>query len=268
MARLMRFGRFMCVAIVAVSALGERASLAEPLRLVTFRLPPFTNLSDGNAPGFTVEVLRQIFAAMGQEVAFEELPLSRGWAMVLGGERDGIFGVVRTSERAQLCYLTDEPLGENRWVFFVRTADTERLKFSSFDNLVGYKIAVTGPVGGIYVKPELWKFLGTHDNIVETTDPPMAFGMLASGRVDYVIVNLAVGAREISALGLSGKIEPLLAHSVMEDGYRVCFNRARVPPSLVEAFSRALKQFKQTEAYQAIYNKYFSSVSQPPPGER
>jgi ABC-type amino acid transport substrate-binding protein len=34
-------------------------------------------------------------------------------------------------------------------------------------------------------------------------------------------------------------------------------SKARVSPSLVEAFSRALKQFKQTEAFQVIYRKYF-----------
>jgi polar amino acid transport system substrate-binding protein len=268
MGRLSGFRRFLCAAIIAFSALGGRASLAEPLRLVTFRLPPYTNLNDDNAPGFAVEVLRQVFAAMGQEASLEELPLTRGWAMVLGGERDGIFVAVRTSERARLCYLTDEPLRDDRWVFFVRTVDTRRLEFSSFDNLVGYNIAAPGPFGGIYVWPELRKFLDAHDNIVETADPPMALDMLVSGRVDYAIVNLAVGAWEIREMGLSGKIEPLLSHSTMEDSYRVCFSKARVSPSVAEAFSRALKQFKQTEAYQAISHKYFDPLLSTPSGGR
>ena len=42
----------------------------------------------------------------------------------------------------------------------------------------------------------------------------------------------------------------------MEDSYRVCFSKARVDPAFVDAFSRALKDFKQTEAFQAIYRKY------------
>ena len=58
-------------------------------------------------------------------------------------------------------------------------------------------------------------------------------------------------------MGLSGKVEPILSRSVIEEGYSVCFSKARVSPSLVEAFSRALKEFKQTEAFQAIYHKYF-----------
>ena len=63
--------------------------------------------------------------------------------------------------------------------------------------------------------------------------------------------------RGIAAIRLSGKIEPLLSRSVMEDGLYVCFSKARVSPSLVDAFSRALMEFKQTEAFQAIYHKYF-----------
>jgi polar amino acid transport system substrate-binding protein len=216
------------------------------------------DLGDDQAPGFSVEVLRQVFAAMGQQASFEELPFSRGWAMVIGGERDGIFGVVRTSERAPICSFPDEPLTQERWVLFVRTADTGKLTFSSFDDLIGHDIASPGPIRGVYMSAELRKFLQEHHNhMVDTTDPSMAFSMLASGRVDYAIVNLSVGMREIAAMGLSGKIEPILSRSVMEDAYRVCFSKARVDPALVDAFSQALKQFKQTEAFQAIYRKYF-----------
>jgi polar amino acid transport system substrate-binding protein len=258
MARPFGFRRFFCLALIIVSMLGGRALAAEPLRLVTFSLPPFMDLNDEKAPGFSVEVLRQVFAVMGQEGSFEELPFSRSWAMVAGGERDGIFGVVRTGERERICSFPDEPLTRERWVFFVRTADAGRLTFSSFDDLIGHDIAMPGPLPGVYMSAELRKFLQEHHgNIVETTDPSMVFSMLASGRVDYAIVNLAVGKREIAAMGLSGKIEPILSRSAMEDSYRVCFSKTRVDPAFVDAFSRALREFKQTEAFQAIYRKYF-----------
>jgi polar amino acid transport system substrate-binding protein len=252
------FQRFLCAAVIAVSALGGRVSAAEPLRLATFSLPPFMDLSDNKAPGFSVEVLKHVFAAMGREASFEEFPFSRSWAMVASSERDGIFGVVRTGERERICTFPDEPLTQERWVFFVRTADAGILKFSSFDDLVGHDIAMPGPLPGVYMSADLRKFLQEHHgHIVNTTDPAMVFNMLASGRVDYAIVNLAVGKREIATMGLSGRIEPILSRSVMEDSYRVCFSKARVDPAFVEAFSRALKEFKQTETFQAIYRKYF-----------
>jgi polar amino acid transport system substrate-binding protein len=48
-----------------------------------------------------------------------------------------------------------------------------------------------------------------------------------------------------------------LSPDVIDDGFRVCFSKARVSPDLVDKFSRTLKLFKQTDAYQAIYRKYF-----------
>jgi hypothetical protein len=63
------FRGFLGVAIAAAWALGGPASTAAPLQLVTDQLLPFENLSDAEAPGFSTEVLRQVFAAMGQEAS-------------------------------------------------------------------------------------------------------------------------------------------------------------------------------------------------------
>jgi polar amino acid transport system substrate-binding protein len=259
-------GRFrlrgsLCATIAVVWALSGRALPGEPLRLVADRLLPYEDLRDDKAPGFSVEVLRQVFAAMGQDVSFEQFPWGRGWLMIAGGERDGIFTDLRTSERERICSFPDEPLKQERWVFFIRTADVDKLKFSSFDDLVGHDVAVHGPVSGLFEQPtvslELWNFLREHHNMIETSGSISSFGMLVAGRVDYAVANLTVGMRDIATMGLSGTIEPLLSRSVIEDGFYVCFSKARVSPALVDTFSRALRKFKQTEAFQAIYHKYF-----------
>jgi polar amino acid transport system substrate-binding protein len=253
---------FLCAVIALVCALVGRAAPAESLRLVTgLKELPFEDLDDSKEPGFSVEILRQVFAAMGQDVSFEAFPRNRSWTMVARGERDGIFSESRSSERERVCAFPDEPLKQERWVFFIRTADVGKLKFSSFDDLVGHDVAVHGPVPGLFeqptASPELWKFLREHHNMVETPGGGANFRLLAAGHVDYTVVNLSIGMRDIATMGLSGKIEPLLSRSVIDNGIYLCFSRARVSSSLVEAFSRALKQFKQTEAFQAIYRKYF-----------
>jgi polar amino acid transport system substrate-binding protein len=261
MARLIALRGFLYVAVAATCALSGDASFAEPLRLVTDRLVPFEDLSDENAPGFSVEVLRQAFASMGQDVHFETFPYNRNWIMVLRGERDGLFSGMRTHERERICHYPDEPLKQEKWVLFVRTADVGRLKFSSFDDLVGHQVAVHEPAPGVLsqpnVSPEMWKFLREHHNVVETSGNRGSLRMLAAGRVDYAVANLSVGMREIVEMGLSGKLEPLLSRNVIENGYHVCFSKARVAPAFVEAFSGALKQFKQTGEFQGIYRKYF-----------
>jgi len=256
-----RFRGSLCATIAVVWALSGRALPGEPLRLVADRLLPYEDLRDDKAPGFSVEVLRQVFAAMGQDASFEQFPWGRGWLMIAGGERDGIFTDLRTSERERICSFPDEPLKQERYVFFIRTADVGKLKFSSFDDLVGHDVAVHEPAAGLFkqptVSPELWKFLREHHNMVGTPGGVASLRMLAAGRVDYAVANLSVGMRDIAAMGLSGTIEPLLSRSVIEDGFYVCFSKARVSPALVDAFSRALREFKQTEAFQAIYHKYF-----------
>ena len=261
MARLIGFRGFLCAAIAVGCALSERAWPADSLHLVTDHLTPFEDLDNDTAPGFSVEVLRQVFAAMGQDASFENFPWDRGWRMVYRGERDGMFTVLRTSERERICRFPGEPLKQEKWVFFVRSADVGKLKFSSFDDLVGHDIAVHEPAQGVFeqptVSPELWKFLLEHHNMVETLGSSTSFRMLAAGRVDYAVANLTTGLRDIARLGLTERIVPLLSRSVIEDGFSVCFSKARVSPALVEAFSRALKEFKQTEAFQAIYRKYF-----------
>jgi ABC-type amino acid transport substrate-binding protein len=63
--------------------------------------------------------------------------------------------------------------------------------------------------------------------------------------------------RDIARMGLSEKIAPLLSRSALEVSVYVCFTKTRVSPSFVDAFSNALKQINQTEAYQVLYRKYF-----------
>jgi polar amino acid transport system substrate-binding protein len=208
------FRRLLFAATAVVWALSLRASTVDSLQLVTDRLPPFENLDDDKAPGFSVEVLRQVFAAMGQDASFESFPWDRSWRMVYRCERDGLFTAMRTSERERICYFPDEPLKQERWVLFVRTA-VGKLKFSSLDDLIGHDIAVHRPADGVFeqptVSPELWKFLLERHNMVETLGPGVSFRMLAAGRVDYAVANLTTGIRYIEATGLSGKIEPLLS---------------------------------------------------------
>src|SRR5712672_590657 len=94
------------VAIATAWAIGGSASTAAPLRLVTDQLPPLENLSDAEAPGFSTEVLRQVFR----------------------GERDALFTALRNDERVRFCHFPNEPLLREKWVFFVRAADAGRLK--------------------------------------------------------------------------------------------------------------------------------------------
>jgi polar amino acid transport system substrate-binding protein len=215
----------------------------------------------GKAPGFGIEVLMQVFSALGQEVSFETFPTKRAWMMVVRGERDGVLGTRRTGGDERFCSFPKEPLIEDKWVLFVRTSDIGKLKFSTFDDLIGHAVAIHEPMPAVLTQPtptlELSKFLTEHHNLVVTDGSEVGLRMLAAGRVDYALTSLTYGKSEIAKLGLSGAIEPLTSRSLGEESVYVCFTKAHVSLASVDAFSHALARFKQTDAFQAIYRKYF-----------
>ena len=249
------FKRLLCVTIAAACALSGSAAASGSLLIVTEE-----SVSDKAAPGLPVEIIRQVFAAMGQHASIEFVPLNRVWRMVLSGEADGMVATLRTSEREPVCYFPSEALTRLKFVLFVRSADIGKLQFSSLDDLIGHTVAVRGSLSGDSkqpaVSPELWKFMREHHIAVETDGVAESFRMLEAGRVDYALTSLVYGTYVIPRMGLSGKIEPLLSRSASEDDVYICFSKARVSPSFVQAFSRALKQFKQTEAFRAIAHRY------------
>jgi polar amino acid transport system substrate-binding protein len=136
-----------------------------------------------------------------------------------------------------------------------------KLKFSSFNDLVGHDIAV---LRGAAVSPEFWNFVREHRNFSETASGEANFRMLEAGRVDYVVLSFVQGMRLIGSMGLYGKVEPLLSRSLKEDDMYVIFSKERVSPVFVDAFSDALRRFKRTEAFRAIYRKYFPATSGKP----
>jgi polar amino acid transport system substrate-binding protein len=245
------------VPIVAISVLLGPELTAAPLQLVTDQLLPFENLSDPEAPGFSTEVLRHVFTAMGQDVTFEEFPWTRALSLVFRGERDGLFTALRNEERERFCYFPSEPLLREKWVFFVRAADADTLKFSSFDDLIGHDIAVQR---GAAVSTEFWDFVRQHRNYSETGSGEASFRMLEAGRVDYVVISLSEATRLIASMGLDGKVVPLMSRSLREADMYVIFSKERVSPDFVDAFSRALHQFKQTDTFRAISRKYFPAA--------
>ena len=249
------------LAFAAACAFGCPASIATPLQLVTDQWIPYENLSDAEAPGFSTEVLKQVFAATGQEASFEEFPWARAAGLVFRGERDAIYTAFRNDERERFCRFPNEPLARDKWVFFVRAADAGKLRFSSFDDLIGHDIAV---LRGAAISPEFWDFVHQHRNFVETASDEADFRMLEAGRVDYVVASLANGIRMIGSLGLDDKVQPLSSRSLKEDDMYVIFSKERVSPAFIDKFSDALHQFKQTAAFRAIYRKYFPATPYEP----
>ena len=248
MTRLIGFRVILCATIAVVCALGRGAAQAETLRL-SYDLYPdrFENMDDDKSPGFGVDVVKDVLAAMGQDASIEALPTNRLWIMIERGELEGMIATLPTSARARICAFPDEPLIHSRRILFIRTADIGKPKFATFDDLVRHSVAIREAVPDLPEQPvvasEPVKFLRAHHKIIEKDSVTEAFRMLAAGHFDYVAADLTY---VMPRMGLAGKFGPLLLRSGIEGDLYVCFAKARVSPAFVGAFSLSLKQFKRT----------------------
>jgi polar amino acid transport system substrate-binding protein len=231
------------------------SSRANTLEIGTSEWPPYDNISNKQAPGFSAEVIRQVFSNMGIAINItEEFPWKRTQLFAYTGELDAVFSVFFTEERARNCHYPDEPLIAEKHVLFINNTDAEILKFNTYDDLRNKRI---GTHRGAGIEDKFLDFIKKNSTVIEVSDEEQNFKMLANGRVDYVVSSYGPSLINLKKLGLTGKIVPILSKPVREDNLYIMFSKKTVEPEFVRRFSDKLKAFKQTDAFRKIYAKYF-----------
>lgn len=242
--------RFFLLLLVAIPL----ASQASTLQFGTDQWLPYEDIVNRHAPGFSVEVVQAVFARMGYALTIRQYPWARAQAMVYSGHLDGLLSAFYSEERAAKCYFPREPLIQEKWVLFVRKGDVGSLDFHGWDDFAGKRVGV---VRGATVTPGFWRYVRAHSNYDEASDDEEDFHKLVKGRVDYVVASQANGAYLIKQQHLQQVVAQLPVPPLKTDGLYLIFSRERVLPEQVEAFSNALRDFKSTTQFQAIYQKYF-----------
>ncbi|WP_434634569.1 substrate-binding periplasmic protein [Chromobacterium sp. CV08] len=242
----------------AIGMIGAAWSAPVPLQLGTDEWSPYETVNESQAPGFSVEVIRRVFEAMGQPVEIHQYPWARAQSMAFSGQNDGLFSAFRNAERAAHCYYPDEPLALDRWVLFVRRDNLNRLAFHSLADLKG---RLVGVVRGAAVSPAFWNAVKSSGNYEESVDDDANFRKLLAGRVDYVVASQANGARERFRIPGGEQIAALPGAVLKEDALYLIFSKQSVNQKTVAAFSKALRQFKQTGEYRAIFQRYFPDMA-------
>ncbi|UTH73415.1 ABC transporter substrate-binding protein [Chromobacterium sp. IIBBL 290-4] len=217
------------------------ALMAAPLQLGTDEWPPYEMVNEPQSPGFSVEVIRRVFENMGVPAEIHQYPWARAQSMAFAGQNDGLFSAFRNAERSARCYYPDEPLAVDRWVLFVRKDNVNRLAFHSLDDL---KDRLVGVVRGAAVSPEFWAFVKARHGYEESVDDDANFRKLLAGRVDYVVASEVNGARERFRIPDGEQIAELPGSVLKEDAMYLIFSKRTVSPQAVEAFSKAMSQFR------------------------
>ena len=244
--------------IIAVNIIliliGNYPSFGKTLKVAVDVWHPYEDISDQHAPGFSTEVLTHVFQTMGVEIILKEYPWARGLKNVYEGISDALFTAFPSDERKIHCYYPVEPLAIEKWVLFIRREDREKFQFRSYDDLADKSIGV---LRGASVSEEFWEFVKRHNNYQEVTVDELNFKKLMLGRIDCVVTSHSNGMVLIKKKGLKDKIIPLLSRIIKEDNLYIIFSKKTVTSDFVKEFSSELRNFKKTNEYQLIYEKYF-----------
>lgn len=234
--------------LVALAFAGNHVLAERPTRLTCNVWPPYAMQTGDDVSGLSVEITRAVYARLGvRDIEVILLPWMRAMEMVRFGEADGLLNVNHTPERAIFYRFPDEPLVETPWNIWTRKGMTIR----SLEELKGKKIGV---VLGYAYTAEFWDFILTHCIVEEVYSDKINFRKLAHGRLDATVADLG------NALALAAEVKVGLQPGleIKRDGLYLAFNRSRVDEGFVTRFADALREFKTTEAYTAICEKYLA----------
>jgi len=211
---------------------------------------PYYLWVDGQAQGLCVEVAEATLREMGHEVEFVRVPWVRVLLSVEQKRVDAGLCGTKNSERAAYSHYPEEPLTSFDATLFVRTdspmqsADVEGMEGLTFGLIKGYNYG------------ELDKDLERQGLIrLEARDREGLFQMLARGRIDMMLDSILPTFADARKFGVHTQIRPLFPSLTESPGY-LLLSQKPGHDELAKKFSAALREFKQTEEYSTIKERY------------
>jgi polar amino acid transport system substrate-binding protein len=241
--------------IVGMLSLFPTPASAATYKLVTFEYPPYEYSENGQAKGIAVEVVREAFRQMGDEVTFELYPWARSIEMFKDGQADGIFTFFKNPEREVFTYYSKEPVIVQPITFWTRKDSNIEFK-GDLTKLATHKIGVVNQTsygeridnaiksGGI--KPDV------SDSIKTCIDK------LFSNRFDVWISNHYGAVYSLKKAGKFGDVKELTP-PIGEIPAYVGFSRKRNLEGLRNDFDKVLVKMKKSGEIDKIYKKYMDS---------
>jgi len=238
-----------------VAADKEIRNASPPIRSgAEIAYPPFSIVGEnGEASGFSVELMRAALAAMGREVTFRTGP----WAEVRGwlerGEIDALPLMGRTPERETLFDFT-VPYMSLHGAIVVRVDETG---IRDLSDLRGRQVAVMkGDNAEEFLRREERGF-GIHT--VPTFE--IALRELAEGRHDAVVVQRLVGLRLIQKLGLTDlKVIDQPIEGFKQD---FCFAVREGDRDTLAVLNEGLSIVVADGTYRHLHAKWFAALQLP-----
>jgi len=239
---------FACMAMTWAT----QAAFAQPLLLVTANYPPFSYEEGGVQKGIAIDLVKEAFARMQQEVRIQLVPFPRAVAMIKNGEADGIFPFAMSEDRKEFASYPAERLFADPGTLFVR-ADSTITFNGDFSKLKNFTI---GMQRGTNHGPVFMQALKTYEiKTDEANDQEQNMLKLTAGRFD-----IAVGPKLV-VMSAAKRVERFSAIKVLYTGISegdayVGFTKQRNMDQVIARFEQVIKKMRQDGSYEKIMRSH------------
>ncbi|MBF0257459.1 MAG: transporter substrate-binding domain-containing protein [Desulfamplus sp.] len=235
--------------LVTYTIYNQIDSQTNKLKVVYTDWFPYTYEKNGEALGFEIDILKAVLKKMNMDAEFVKYPWKRCLSNLEYGQADVLVSLLKTPEREKYTYFPDTHISISKTVFFTKR-DTEINFNGSYQDLKPYSIGVIAgfSYGEVFDKADYLTKDLAHN-------PQMLIRKLMSGRHELAAENQAVVSGYASQMGVKDKIKFLVPPIHTQKLY-VGFSKAREVKKLCDDFSKTLLEFKSTDEYGKIFEKY------------
>ncbi len=233
--------------------------------------PPYLYEENSVIKGINAEIYRYIFKELDIEYRIEIYPWSRVWKMAQIGRIDAVDSTSHKKYREPFLLYTEEQKhfpeiipGDNlfmtEYVFFIRKIYKDLLPADfTLEEIKekGYRIGIIRD--NSYFE-DFWKY---NFDITKYPDVEHSLRALASGEIDLYPIDKTIGLFTAGKTGLDKELifHPKILHSKPQYLLFVKKSPRKDIAELQGKFNNALIEFKKTDIYRNIYNKYTYSFN-------
>jgi polar amino acid transport system substrate-binding protein len=221
--------------------------------------PPYTSAATPGAAtdrppvGFSVDLIRTAFARQGIEVDFVVVPFARCLMLARTAQVAGCFNATVTDDNRADYHWHQPPMFDEELSIFGRAGEgSGELRLA---DLRGQRLGLTN---GYTYPAEVM-----HDARIQrfnATSDAALLRMLASKRVDFILINRTPAALRIDAAPeLRGKL--VRRGMVSQDSFWIAFSKQHPQgQQLAESFGQSLAQMRRDGSYQRMLDAFRQRV--------
>lgn len=235
-------------------ATASAPTAAASYRCVSLAYPPLIQ-QDAGAPahGLAVDIVRAVFARLGHDITVEVMPWARSLTLVRLGQRDCVFTIFHSPQRAQFLDFSKQSIIPQVIYFYARKDGGQTFN-GDLDALAGRRVGTVLKVN----YGERFEAARERYAIGEVATLEQNFRKLVLGRVDLVPSNVYTATYTLENMGDPAVLAAVVRLPTPVDNVasHIAFSKARELTALRDQFDTELKAFIASGAYRRLLEQY------------